>query len=161
MSMAPDKKLYEQLPIEELMPFIIGISVVYALISLTVILWLSYRFRFSQYLLTDETPVRARAALALSNHLTRGHKKSLFMLDLSFWWYYLLQFAVAAIVYIPDILTLTGNPLPISGTVANVVFYGLYCIASLSLIWFAGAYVQTTNACAYTSIRDAAMQTEN
>lgn len=145
--------LYDMLPMEQLMQAVLPLTVIYLLLCFGVILYISYRFRLSQYLLLDETKVRARAALTLSNHLTKGHKKSLLMLDLSFWWYYLLQALMTVLVYTPELLSAAGISLPLSADAINVVSYGVYCIASLILTYFAGAYVQTANACAYDHLR--------
>lgn len=152
-AMTDPAAIYELIPVELMLRSFMPLAVIYFLLCFGVILYCSYRFRLSQYLLVDETPVRARAALMLSNHLTNGHKKSLLLLDLSFWWYYLLQLLLAVLVYTPELLSLAGVQLPLSADVLNVASYGLYCIASLTLTYFAGAYVQTTNACAYDRLR--------
>lgn len=146
-------EIYEMLPMDLMLQSMIPVVVVYLLLFFGVIIYFSYRFRLSQYLLLDETPIRARAALRLSNHLTNGHKKSLLMLDLSFWWYYLLQALITCLVYTPELISAMGISLPIPSDIFNVLSYGAYCVVSLILVYYAGAYVQTTNACAYEHLR--------
>lgn len=142
-----------QVPRTQLLLYFLPLGIFYLIGYLTLIVLLSYRFRMSQYLLMDETPIRAIKAFGTSNRITKGEKSNLFMLDLSFWWYYLLQLAVAAIVYIPDILIAAGVALPVSQNTANLLAYVVYCAASLVVVWFAGAYYQTAMACAYETLR--------
>lgn len=142
-----------QVPRTQLLLYFVPLGVFYLAGYFTVILLLSYRFRMSRYLLMDDKPIRARQALGISNRITRGEKSNLLVLDLSFWWYYLLQIGVAAIVYIPDILVAAGVTLPISQNVANLLAYVVYCACSLVVMWFAGAYYHTAMACAYEALK--------
>ena len=142
-----------QVPRTQLLLYFVPIGIFYLAGYLTVILLLSYRFKMSRYLLMDDKPVRAREALRISNRITRGEKTNLFLLDLSFWWYYLLQIGVAAIIYIPDLLVAAGVTLPVSQNIANLLAYVVYCAFSLVVTWFAGAYYQTTMACAYEALK--------
>lgn len=142
-----------QVPRSQLLLYFVPLGIFYLAGYFTVILLLSYRFRMSRYLLMDDKPVRARQALGISNRITRGEKSNLLVLDLSFWWYYLLQIGVAAIVYIPDILVAAGVNLPISQNVANLLAYVVYCACSLVVMWFAGAYYHTAMACAYEALK--------
>lgn len=141
------------LPQEQMLAFVLPVSAVFMAIFGVVILHLSYRFRMSQYLLMDDPAMPALPSLLISNQMTKGYKWSLFKLDISFWWYYLLQIAASAISYGPEILTLAGIALPMSADVAFFLFQALYCVAGLAVVWLFGAYVQTTYACAYDELR--------
>lgn len=142
------------LEIPGLMTYLLPICGIFMLIYFAVLIHLAYRFRMSQYLLLDDPAVPALPALVLSNQMTKGHKWSLCKLDLSFWWYYLLQFAASAISFGPEILDLAGVSLPIAADVQFFLFQGLYCLASVAVVWFFGAFVQTTYACAYDTLRN-------
>ena len=135
---------FAALPPEELLPYLTGVSLLifvpYSIISLH----LSYRFRFAPYLLVDEHRSKALVAMMHSNYLTKGHKWELFKLDLSFWWYYLLQLMISAIPLLPDLMVMLGVPLPVSADVLYLCCYGVYGVALLVLVYFAGAYVQLT-----------------
>ena len=50
----------------------------------------SYAYRFVPYILADNPEIGASRAIELSNEMTRGHKWSMFVLDLSFIGWYLL-----------------------------------------------------------------------
>lgn len=147
------EQLMEMLPVDQLLSYMLPALIVFALVYCGILIHLSYRFRVSQYLLVDEEKVGAVAALALSNRLTKGNRWNLFKLDLSFWWYYVLQLLIAAVAYGPELLSLAGVTLPISSSVAGFLFYLLYAVLTLALSWWAGAYVQASYACAYEQLR--------
>lgn len=146
------EQLLTQLPMDLLLSYLAPVLILFTLIYCGVLIHLGYRFRLSQYLLLDEEKTGAVAALGTSNRLTQHSKWSLFKLDVSFWWYYLLQLLASALAYGPELLSLAGVTLPISPGVASILFYALYAGASLALSWWAGAYVQTTYACAYEQL---------
>ncbi len=143
----------EQMPRNLLLAYTIPLAVIYIAGYGTLAILLSYRFRMSRYLLLDESGMRVRQSLKVSNRMTKGEKVNLFKLDLSFWWYYLLQIGISGIVYIPDILSVFGVQLPVSANVANLLAYVLYCVVNLVLVWFVEAYYQTTMACAYEVLK--------
>lgn len=117
-----------------------------------VLLWLHYRLRMSQYLLVDELPMGAMAAMLLSNRMTKGSKWKLFRLDLSFWWYYLLIALISLTVYVPELLALLGVTLPLPAELANLIFYLVYALLTLAMSWVATPYLQTAYAMAYTAL---------
>ena len=141
------------LPKEQMLAFVLPVSAVFMVIFGAVILHLSYRFRMSQYLLMDDPAMPALPSLLVSNQMTKGHKWSLLKLDISFWWYYLLQAAASALSYGPEILEFAGITLPMSANMAFFLFQALYCAAGMIVVWLFGAYVQTTYACAYDELR--------
>ena len=146
-------KALSQVPKAQLLWYFVPMGIIYVSAYIALLIMLSYRFKMSRYLLLDETPMRARKTLGISGKITRGERGNLFKLDLSFWWYYLLQIAVAAVVYVPDILKAAGITLPVDGSTANLLAYVVYCVLSLVLAWSAGAYYQTSIACAYETLK--------
>lgn len=60
----------------------------------------SYRYRMAYYALLDNPDMTAREALNVSKAITRGHKMSIFVLDLSFIGWYLLAGLTFGIVLI-------------------------------------------------------------
>lgn len=146
--------LMEQLPFEQLMAYILPITGWFMLLCGGVMIYISYRFRMSQYLLMDDPGANAMPALVISNQMVRGHKWSLCKLDLSFWWYYLLQLGAAALAFGPDIVKLAGIELGISAEVEMLLFQLLSAAASVAIAWRFGAYVQLTYACAYDQLRN-------
>ena len=107
------------------------------------------RFSMAQYVILDGEGVGARMSMGISSAMTKGYRWDIFKLELSFWWYYLLQFLLAALVELPELLVVMGVTLPISPDVLGLITYLVYSGLSLVLLYFAGAYVGTTNACAF------------
>lgn len=103
---------------------------------------LSYRLRLSGYRVMEEAPVGAIQATLQSIRLMKGNCVPLFKLDLSFWWYYLLQGALTAVVAVLGLLPQVSNLLYVIG-------YGVYCLAMLLLEYKYLAYVQIAYAVFY------------
>lgn len=114
---------------------------------------LFYRLRMAEYLIMEDQKTGALAALTTSWAMTRGRAMALFRLDLSFWWFYVLQAGAVLLSYGDVIAGKLGITLPISSDLAVVVFYLLYGAAMLALFWRYGSYVQTTYAVAYDTLR--------
>lgn len=144
--------LLSAIPHSEMVSYTVRMLAIFTLPYFAVILHLHYRFRLAPFLLLDETPSRALPALMQSNQLTRGEKWQLFKLDLSFWWYYLLQVAASAIVFLPEILTALGATLPMPADALYLLCYGVYALCALAIAWFAGPYFQLTFASAYEQL---------
>lgn len=151
-AMTDPAALMEQIPADQLMSYMLPILILFTVVYAGVLIHLHYRFRFGQYLLIDETHCGAVQALRSSNHLTQGHKWQLFKLDLSFWWYYLLILVCTLFAELPVVLSLLGVSLPVSSTLFRILSYLIYAGCSLAVTWWAGAYVQTTYACAYQQL---------
>lgn len=138
---------------KDVLIYVLPMIILMLLISFVVTFHLYYRIRMSQYLLMDDPAMGAMAAVMISNQMTKGNKWNLLKLDLSIWWYYLLQFLISSIVWIPDILSFTGISLPLSPNTAFLLFQAITAIASIGLLWLFGARVQAIYACAYDVLR--------
>lgn len=109
----------------------------------------SYRLRLSDFRVMEETPVGAIKATVQSFRLMKGSCMALFKLDLSFWWFYLLQGALTVAVAVL-------GALPLVSDLAYVIGYGVYCLALLLLEYKQLAYVQTSYAVFYQNILEKA-----
>lgn len=109
----------------------------------------SYRLRLSDFRVMEETPVGAIKATVQSFRLMKGSCMALFKLDLSFWWFYLLQGALTVAVVIL-------GALPQVSDLAYIIGYGVYCLALLLLEYKCLAYVQTTYAVFYQNLLEKA-----
>lgn len=72
----------------------------------------SYAYSMAYYVLADNPELTAREALAKSKEMMKGHKWDLFVLQLSFFWWYLLSgitLGIAYIYVIPYISATTAN----------------------------------------------------
>lgn len=103
----------------------------------------SYRLRLCEWTVMDGNN-RALLAMAVSNFSMRGSCFRMFLLDLSFWWYYLLS-------AIPTVLINVGDQIP-GGQLTFWSFYLLGVALQLGVMVLFMPRVQTTYALAYTAL---------
>lgn len=113
---------------------------------------LMYRFRMADYLILDVPGTGALGALRHSARMMRRRRLQLFFLDLSFWWFYLLEILIAAVGYADAWLPALGVMLPLSGDVAFFLFFGVHLAGQLALYWWAKAKVALTYGIFYESL---------
>lgn len=142
----------ELIPLEAMYAQMIPLLVIYGVMTLGLVAYLSYHFRLGIFLLVEGIPRGALGAFLASSKLMKGHKWQMLKLDLSFWWYYLLEGLLMAVLYLDLILELLGVALPVSSTVSFFVTIVLYGVLQLVLHWFVKAHVDVTFACAYERI---------
>ena len=127
---------------------IVGIfGVLYAVVAIP----LFYRVRFSDFFVMDGKS--AVNSIVESIRATHGNAWKIFRLDLSFWWFYLLQLLCVAVTYGDSLLALAGVSLPISADAAFFLFYGLGVVCQLLLLWRYQAKVSTAYAVAWQDMR--------
>lgn len=132
-----------------LIPLYCIFGVLYAALALPVV----YRFRMAQYAIMDDPKIGALAALGTSNRLMRYNRWALFRLDLTFWWFYGLQFLSTLLGY-GDVLTgALGIPLPMSEDAAFFVSFLLHGACQLAIAWWFASRVAVTYATAYDTLR--------
>ena len=127
--------------------------IIYLGAYLTICIPLSYRLRFADYALLDNPGAGAIYALRTSSRLLRRNCLNLFKLDLSFWWYYLIQAALLLICYGDALLPMLGVTLPVNATTAFFLFYVLYFAGQLVFYCFTRNQVEATYAAAYETLR--------
>lgn len=132
---------------------LIPMLVIYAGLFLAISIPVSYRLRFADYILLDNPIAGAIFALRASAVLLRRNCLDLFKLDLSFWWYYLIDTALIAVCYADVLLPMLGISLPFSSTTGFFLFYVLYFIGQLVFYAFARNRVEATYAAAYEQLR--------
>lgn len=108
---------------------ILPLSLCCMAVAVLALIPVAYRLRFAQLRLLDEPRCGALEAMRTSGHITRGHCKMLFRLDLGFWWFWLLKGLITAVSLGGTFLPQLGISLPISADVAFWVFY----VAALAL----------------------------
>lgn len=111
----------------------------------------SYRLRLANYLVLDGEN-RALLALLTSNRIMKGNCMAFFKLDLSFWWYWVLQAVCGVLAFGDVLLPLVGVKLPMDEQTAMFLFYGLQMLGSLALAWLWRAPVETAYAAAYDEL---------
>lgn len=121
------------------------------LVTLVPLLWyFSCTYRMVDYLLIDRPQLGAFGALRESRRMMQGNMKMMLRVDLSFWWYYLLQALVSVLIYLNMVLALFAIGLP-----PEVLYWGtvvLYLAADFALRYFFSNKVAVTYALFYDSL---------
>lgn len=121
------------------------------LVALVPLLWyFSCTYRMVDYLLIDRPQLGAFGALRESRRMMQGNMKMMLRVDLSFWWYYLLQALVSVLVYLNMVLALFSIGLP-----PEVLYWStvvLYLAADFALRYFFSNKVAVTYALFYDSL---------
>lgn len=121
------------------------------LVALVPLLWyFSCTYRMVDYLLIDRPQLGAFGVLRESRRMMQGNMKMMLRVDLSFWWYYLLQALVSVLIYLNMVLALFAIGLP-----PEVLYWGtvvLYLAADFALRYFFSNKVAVTYALFYDSL---------
>lgn len=121
------------------------------LVALVPLLWyFSCTYRMVDYLLIDRPQLGAFGVMRESRRMMQGNMKMMFRVDLSFWWYYLLQALVSVLVYLNMVLAPFAIGLP-----PAVLYWGtvvLYLAADFALRYFFSNKVAVTYALFYDSL---------
>lgn len=127
-------------------PLMIFLGVLFAAVAIPV--W--YRIRFADFGVMDGG--RARASMLESVRITKKKSLQIFKIDLSFWWFYLLQALSVVLCYGDSILVALGVTLPMSAEVAYVLFFALGIVCQGVLLWQFEPKVSATYALAYETL---------
>lgn len=136
-----------------LLPHIKLLAVVFGLLFLGFGVPALYRCKLSEYILMDGNN-GPFSALKHSIKLTRGHFWDLLKLDLSFWWFFLLQVVITVVAYGDQILPALGVALPVSETVAFWVFYGVSIVLQFLVTWRFALGYQTALGLLYLRLKE-------
>lgn len=121
------------------------------LVALVPLLWyFSCTYRMVDYLLIDRPQLGAFGVLRESRRMMQGNMKMMLRVDLSFWWYYLLQALVSVLIYLNMVLALFAIGVP-----PEVLYWGtvvLYLAADFALRYFFSNKVAVTYALFYDSL---------
>ena len=108
-----------------------------------------YRYRMVNYIIMDSDKTGGLKAMLQSRLMMQRRSWKLFRLDLSFWWFYVLELAVTALSMGSLLAALMGLPMPFS----EDAFYWICQLAAaaghLALYTLAGPRLQVTYALCY------------
>lgn len=121
------------------LPFMVG-----AMALLTVPLY--YRLRMMDYILLDQPQKGAFYALRMSKMIMRGKRMALFKLDLSFWWFYVLELLITVVCYGDMLLPALGIDLGMSADAAFFAFYAVALVGQIGLYTWKKPLLLTTYA---------------
>lgn len=110
-------------------PLFIIFGVLYAVVAI----FLFYRLRFADFAVMDG--IAAVRAILKSFTTTKGHCLQVLKIDLSFWWFYVLQALSVVISNMGTILLLLNVPLPVPDIAAALVFNALGAVSQAVLLW--------------------------
>lgn len=130
-------------------PIMVITMVIFAVVAIPI----AYRYRMANYRLLDKPQEGAIAALRSSWRMMKGNALSLFKLDLSFWWFYLLTALASVVCYGDQLLPLLGIALPIPAMASYLLFYALYLALQFAIYYYFRNHLEVTYVMAYEAIR--------
>lgn len=131
---------------------IVPVMIIFGLCFLAGALFLFFRFRLAELWLMDHPQGGALAALRESRRLMWGKGKAMFRVDLSFWWFYLLEVLVTVLCYGDLMLGAMGVEMTNDAFGSYILFFVLYLCAQLALYWWKRNEVAVTYAHAYVQL---------
>lgn len=140
------------IPADTLLTAYFPMLVIYAILLIPALAVLHYSLRLSIYFIMDHSQMSGMRAMLASARAMRGHKLKMLRLDLSFWWYYLLEAVLVIICYLDLFLPLLGVTLPFNETSGFFFFLILYSILEVALHLWKKPDVDTVYALAYRAI---------
>lgn len=154
MSENPDLSVAQALG-DAYLPVTITSGCIFGVLFLILAAPLFYRYRLVNYLILDRDSLPSGQALFTSRLLMQQRRMELFKLDLSFWWYYLLEL-VSVVVMLGDVIcNLFGISLPLDSTLSGWLFLLLGSGMQLAVQVWARPKVYTTYAHFYAQARKA------
>lgn len=124
-----------------------------ALALAVVVIPVYYRLRMMDFALMEAPEKGAFFALRMSVFMTRRNCLKLFRLDLSFWWFYLLELGTAVIYYADLVLSLAGVQTGISSEVLLFVSCTVGLLLQCALYIWRQDQVSTTYAMVYRQLK--------
>ena len=102
----------------DLLKAMLPLLILWLVVAVALVIYVGYGMRLSLYRILDDDRPRARRSLRESKQMMKGNRMALFCLDLSYWWFYLLQVLLAALVLVPLFLQ---DILPVSYDVMQLI----------------------------------------
>lgn len=128
--------------------------IIFVLLFAAVSIPLLLRLRMASYALLDDSKAGAMAALRASWRMMRRNCLRTLKLDISFWWFYILQVFATALCYGDTICALLGVQLPLNPTVSFYLFYVLYLAVLFAINYFFRNYLETSYIMAYETLHE-------
>lgn len=128
--------------------------ILYAAIVLILLIPFFFRYRMAALALMDTPEIGTLRALRTSRKIMKHHWMDVFKLDLSFWWFYLLEGLVVLVAYGDYLLPMFGISLPLSPNALYFLFLILSMVCQLALYGWRKNEVSVTYAHAYAVLRE-------
>ncbi len=130
----------------------VPILIIFSLCALAGGIFLFFRFRLAEMWLLDHSGNSALLALRSSRKAMRGNFKAMLRIDLSFWWFYLLEILITVLRYSNVILKSFGMEMTTDAFSHYLIFFSLYIWAQMALYWWKRNEVAVTYAHAYMAL---------
>ena len=131
----------------------IGVCMIIYIASMCILLVPKmYLHRLAVYHIMDDAPCGGLQSVMRSSYFMKGQRKNLFLLDLSFWWFYLIEVLIGLLSISDLILTGLGIPLPFGAQTAALLFPILGLLARLVLYYYAQPIIAATYAVFYEKV---------
>ena len=131
---------------------VVPLMVIFSICLLAGSFILFYQIRLAEFWLMDHPGKGALAALIASRKQMRGNWKRMLTLDLSFWWFLVLELLVSILGIGDVILNYFGISMSTDAFVTYLIFSCLYLWAHLMLYWWKKNTVSVTYAHAYLAL---------
>lgn len=131
----------------------VPIMLLFGLCFLAGSIFLFFCYRLAELWLMDHPKGGALAALRNSRFLMRGNWKAMLRIDLSFWWFYLLELLVTVLCYGDVVLGAMGVEMTTDAFGSYFLFFFLYLCVQLALYWWRRNKVAVTYAHAYLTLQ--------
>ena len=95
-----------------------------------------YSFRMTTFCIADNPRRGALASLHQSKLMLRRNRIALLKLDISLWWFYVLQFLISLVCYGDVLLPMVGVELPFNSTVSYYLFFVLSLVLQIVTYYF-------------------------
>lgn len=149
-----------QLPMDQLIGLVWPALVMGVVLSALVVIPLYYKMRLADFYVMDEPKMLPMVAMVTSSRQMRKKRMKLFLLDLSFWWYYGGILLSVLLCYGDVLLPWLGVELPMSDDGAWLLFFMLGNALLFVVDWLGRSRVQTAYALAYDILRQQEPQQE-
>ena len=139
---------------ERIAEYSLPLLILYAAVALILLIPFFFRYRMAALTLMDTPEIGVLRALRTSRKMMKHHWMDVFKLDMSFWWFYLLESFVVLVAYGDYLLPMLGISLPLSPNALYFLFLILSMICQLALYGWRKNEVAVTYAHAYAVLRE-------
>lgn len=140
------------IPPEIMLQGTLPLMLIMMVIAVPAFLFLSYSLHMGPYLIMTDSVRGGFQALVTSLRLMRGNRRKLFKLDLSYWWFYVLEGLAVCVLYLDMIFTMFGITPPMNATVFYFLLLVIYSAIELGLHYWKKAERDTAFVLLYEQI---------
>lgn len=153
-------QLLEAVPQQMILDIYKVVLPIFGVLAVVLLVPAVYRLRMASYMVMDRSGTGAWKAIRTSGRIMRRKGFRLFLLDLSYWWYYVLSALVTLPAYADLLLPKLGIRLPMEEGLLALVGYAVYAVLMLCLEVAVQPKRQTVYALAFDALTEEYEQTQ-